>query len=746
MTSAGSAGCRAVLLAAALTCFAAAASGAPHAPHATPKARPGAQPFDRVTAFRGDAAGRTVRLLPSAFRSPFGHGVGTAVPSAPVSPASKLHPYLRFILSDTSAHAHPESADVIVTWRDTLRLPLFPVLRGGGSPAGPNAAVLARIDSLIQSIRSVRAREYLADTLALRLNGGGRVLRTYWLIRGALVRAPLDQILPVAADSSIVSVDLGNGPEVPPRDSTSVGTVCDDMEAACADIGARSFGRDGYGVGGITLLDTGIRSTHERLSNPSPIASSVDMTATSGTGNPVDECEGHGTLTAGILAGNGRVTVESGNGSLQEQWSRECEGVTVKTATKGAPFLSASIHSVKVYSTTPPPCVPPGTACARCPNTDTSCRLYLDHDAVVRAFQTGIAMGDKVVVAEMEAQTSNHSPISLAADHAFDTGHVVIAANGNYAGDCGLGACGSVWESGGCVASPANARKVIGAGAYVMGDEKDADGDFKTYAGQSLGPTEDGRIKPDLQAPTEIVAPSNEDADNMGDRMYRGHGGTSGATPFAAGAALLAWNWMQSKTTSPVDAGQVYAHLILSTHHAASASGSGSQLPASSSVSAATCATIVDQILAQGAKVNLGGPIPNLPATTPFDDTRGAGLLRLAKSSSSWFGEVSVGNNEAVLIPLDFPSRPPRKVEAAIWWPEGFDQESDGSVKDTRSDVDLVLLSPTCEVAAAGQLRRGVWERVGADGGGLTGRWVLVILGARIPIAAQDVYFSARGR
>ena len=86
-------------------------------------------------------------------------------------------------------------------------------------------------------------------------------------------------------------------------------------------------------------------------------------------------------------------------------------------------------------------------------------------------------------------------------------------------------------------------------------------GAFKTDSGaqevdQSLGPATDGRIKPDIQAPTE-----SETASASSDTALDEHGATSGATAHAAAAAMLARNWLRQVGT--FDNGQTYAFLIL---------------------------------------------------------------------------------------------------------------------------------------------------------------------------------------
>ena len=119
-------------------------------------------------------------------------------------------------------------------------------------------------------------------------------------------------------------------------------------------------------------------------------------------------------------------------------------------------------------------------------------------------------------MAEMQGGGSDTSAISTAADSAFDAGAVVIAANGNNGPNSST------------VNTPANAHKVIGVGNF----------DVQTLSqiqSQSRGPAPDNRFKPDIQAPT-----NTETASNSSDSALRVFGGTSGATPYAAGAGNFA--------------------------------------------------------------------------------------------------------------------------------------------------------------------------------------------------------------
>ena len=129
-------------------------------------------------------------------------------------------------------------------------------------------------------------------------------------------------------------------------------------------------------------------------------------------------------------------------------------------------------------------------------------------------------MLDRVIVAEMQGSGDDRSAIAVAADNAFDAGAVVIAANGNN------GPAGST------VNVPANAHKAIGVGNFDVQSGAQV-------TSQSRGPAPDGRFKPDIQTPT-----NTETASNASDTARRVFTGTSGATPYAAGAAALIRNWL----------------------------------------------------------------------------------------------------------------------------------------------------------------------------------------------------------
>jgi len=227
------------------------------------------------------------------------------------------------------------------------------------------------------------------------------------------------------------------------------------------------------------------------------------------------------------------------------------------------------------------------------------------------------------------------------------------------------------------VNAPANAHKVIGVG----------DVDVKTQQQQerqSRGPAPDGRYKPDIQTPT-----NTETAGSASDTALRVHMGTSGSTPYAAGAAALLRNWILSLNTSPsVDPGQIYALLILA------------------------------------------GQQPY-----PFNNTSGAGPLRLPINGVIWWGKVSVDPNKTSDIPLSVNDASAKDLDGALWWPETVDQ--------LHNDIDLYLIDPGGVQRAASDSTPSIFERARVAGSITTGTWKLRIRGPRTPGSTQTVYWAA---
>ncbi|OEJ43018.1 hypothetical protein AR457_01800 [Streptomyces agglomeratus] len=402
----------------------------------------------------------------------------------------------------------------------------------------------------------------------------------------------------------------------------------DEVDDGRASIVSDHFGL-GVNGGPIGILDTGVRAGHTLLFNPSHIISTRDCV--NGDANCNQPGSGFDSGDDCWNHGTSMAAIITGNGNQ----GNDFRGVT-----------GMGVDSFKVYP--------------------SGCGL-LDNQAAVRGFQAAVAALDRVIVTAMQRFADHLSALAQAADAAFDAGAVVISIVGNY----GPGQA--------TVVAPGNARRVIGVGAY----------DVQTgaqYAVQSRGPTADARYKPDIQCPT-----NTETASNASDTARHIFTGTSGASPYAAGAAALVRDWLRGSSDT-IDPGHVYAHLILF------------------------------------------GQNPY-----PFDNTSGAGPLRLLSGGLWWWGKTSVAHQETVDIGFGIGGSGslPDLLDAAIWWPDPA---------AAHSDLDLYLVRPDDgSIEGKSITSISVFEKcrvVGNVGGG----WLLRIRGYDVPSGPQTVYWTARMR
>jgi len=338
----------------------------------------------------------------------------------------------------------------------------------------------------------------------------------------------------------------------------------------------------------------------------------------------VDKCN-HGTKTAGVIAGNNNL------------------GDTYR----GISGIKVDIYKILTFN---------GTKC-----TGTT-------DAAVKGMQAAVQQLEKVIVGAFGSAEGEDSSISTAADDAFDAGAVVIIANGN----SGPGA--------GTVTAPGNARKVLGIGAVDVET-------FARYPEQSEGPTGDGRIKPDLVAPTNVVTAS---ADS---NLVAVYGGTSSASSHAGGAAAVFRNFLRG-TATDVEPGHVYAGMIL------------------------------------------GGSNPG----GFFDNVQGAGKLKLMPpppSSNAIYQKFSLTSSDGssigvqfnVTIPADTPSA--CRFSGSLWW---------GEKAGTHNDYDLQLIDPNGVVRAVSASGPSVFELARVNAPLQAGTWKVRVFPYRPVTGSQKVY------
>lgn len=545
-----------------------------------------------------------------------------------------IHPVLREWIG---ARSGDEREQVLVNFRDDLKVPRFPDPQPDETrKSAANRGALRNANRLVKEIAAGRAERHAEITRELR-ELRCKTLESFWIVNGLLVEMPLAAVSKLAEREDVLFIEPRFGGEEPPQNVNP----SDDVDDGRARIVSDPYFNLGQTGGWIGLLDTGLRFTHTQFNAPSNIAFRRDCVnggANCNTGpglNPNDDCWNHGTSSAAIITAN---------------------------ANQGNPFRGVTgitLDSFKVY----PSSFSPGGGC----------NGFLDSAAAVRGFQAAVAVLDRVIVAEMQGGGDDLSAISTAADRAFDAGAVVIAANGNNGPNAST------------VNTPANAHRAIGVGNFDVQTQNQV-------ASQSRGPAPDGRFKPDIQAPT-----NTETASNASNTALRSFGGTSGATPYAAGAAALLRNWLRGSSFS-IDPGQVYAQLILSGQR-----------------------------------------------TYPFNNTSGAGPIRLPTNGWAWWGKVSVGNGATIDIPLSVSGTNPNTFDGALWWPETAFQFVFGRI-EVHNDIDLYLIDPSGAVRASSISIPSVFERARVSGAVARGTWKLRIRGYNVPGGSQTVYWAAHVR
>jgi len=389
----------------------------------------------------------------------------------------------------------------------------------------------------------------------------------------------------------------------------------------------------------IGLLDTGVRASHSLYKSPDRISSLNECT------HGGDNCEDIGDPLFNPLDtywnhGTSTGAIISGNQNLGD-------------ASRGISYLN--IDSWKIY---------PGSS-------------GLDVNATIKAFNASILSGDGILVAEMQPNLSPTSSLAVVANDAFDSGSAVIAANGNFGPGPGTVDC------------PANAQRAIGVGAFDI--------DRLTQEGyQSRGPTVDNRIKPDLQMPTNSIT-----ASNSSDTALHSFGGTSGATPYASGAAASLRNWYIAQNLCPASddcpPGLIYAGLLMF-----------------------------------GSKF---GP-------QEWDNTVGTGSTHLGAidpACSHWLVGSAVVESNGMTIDIPFTADSAFDVDfrTALWWPDAMD----GSTL-IHSEVDLIVLDPSGAEAASSASVNSVFENTIVPGPMASGQWTIRIAGTRIG-NPQTVYYTA---
>lgn len=475
-----------------------------------------------------------------------------------------------------------------------------------------------RRDKAIDSLVRQRSDSQGSQIKGLAQYGDFKATENFWIVNSVAGYTTLGEVGKLAESRDVVYLQPVEGGEKPSQDANNN----NDAQDGRAWIDSDPYFNIGLSAPWIGLLDTGVRDTHEMFNSPDHIAWMRD-------------CVNGGT--------NCNDSSAAGYDPTDFSWNH---------GTRSAGLLTGNTANGNAFR---------GVTEIRTDSWQIYTAGGLNTTATVRGIQAAVRAFDKVLVGEIQANEADSGTIATAADNAYDAGIIFVSANGNFGPNAST------------VRSPGIAHKVLGVGGFMT------DGGAQ-YGNQGRGPANDGRFKPDIQAPTW-----SETASASSDTALGVFTGTSGATPYAAAAAMLSRNWLRQFGT--FDNGQTYAFMILY------------------------------------------GQDPY-----PYNNTVGAGKLEMATNGWAWWGKVAVGNRMNVDIPINIPANR-KNFDGALWWPESETQD--------HNDIDIHLIDPSGLEHARGYSSASVFERAAVDGNLQAGTWTLRIRGYSVPTGAQTVYWAS---
>lgn len=360
----------------------------------------------------------------------------------------------------------------------------------------------------------------IGDIEALLISLGGQSLVTAPDVPSVTAIFPIspDIAQQISGNDSVQFVDVAPPALQENNDGARAAANVDPLNAA-------PFNLDGTGVT-VLVFDSGmVDSTHPDF----------DTRVIELDGDPTETVRDHSTHVAGTVAGsgvnsNGLDSASNPNGGSANQWAGMAPG--------------ANIRSFGV--------------------SGTSDVLYDDAGDLNGDFST--AIGNGIDLATMSLG-NNVVPNGFPCGQLGDYTNTAILIDNIVRGSIGaqqliyFEAAGNERTAGApcgqfsTISSPATAKNSIAVGAINSNDNS-----MTTFS--SFGPTDDGRLKPDITAPgcqsngdLNVTSPSFIDADSDGNldagevqNAYVGKCGTSMATPVAAGStALLIEQWQSTR-------------------------------------------------------------------------------------------------------------------------------------------------------------------------------------------------------
>jgi hypothetical protein len=445
------------------------------------------------------------------------------------------------------------------------------------TPEGNQALYNEELEHNRQSQR--RVREVLAAV-------GGEIISEYVLLNGLRVRVPTRSIALLLVLDEIVTVEAnvdrmqGGAPSVPAYlNHRETAAVTHFNETAFSGIPIHySYPTDenkGYKPGeAIALIDNGVLDTHPELDGGTagskivfrqnfipynasdPNTSNFDDTLITATNTKI-----HGTPVAGTIAGNywksaGVVNDYRGMAPASKLFNLKVGDPGIPSSRDNALNAISNIYSVKSPSTSP------------------ATRDNGTYTAKIAIIEQGWCTDWNGVNTLRPDGTSS---LSMFVDRMFERGIVPIMPAGN-AGDIPI-QCANTFNGNRLfytLTYPGDARKAVTVGAtdHPIPDVNDPPSEsnptfYLNFVNQLVsgysghGPTYDGRVKPEILAPTKLYAPfpyKSDWATTPGyiDAYHAGAIGTSFSTPVVTGMAAVERQW----NLVGLDAGYVVGYMI----------------------------------------------------------------------------------------------------------------------------------------------------------------------------------------
>ncbi len=271
-------------------------------------------------------------------------------------PLLKINPALRKEIASMDAGKRIEA---LIVFDDPVGIPRFPEPAAGErGQTGAERNYAARREEIVKTLQARRAAD--EQPLAALRQYEAKILERFWLINAVLVDIPAGAIEKLAADARVLAIDP-SATDIPPPQNAD---TSDDVDDGRAIIRSDPYFNLGLNAGFIGLLDTGVRDTHEVFASPDNLDFLRDCVGggadcNTGAITTTDPWP-HGTASAAIITG--------GTGG-------------------GAPFrgvTDVTLDSFRVYGAAD------GT------------RGGLNVTAAVRGFQRAVAVGDRVIVGEIQ--------------------------------------------------------------------------------------------------------------------------------------------------------------------------------------------------------------------------------------------------------------------------------------------------------------------------------------------------------